>query len=174
MRPFALREIGLMGLGGVFAGLVFSLWLGAPGGPAPRAAQAGPMAAVAAPDTIRARFGLCHSGGGIDCVVDGDTFWLDGEKIRIADIDAPETHPPRCAEEERLGNAATARLRDLLNAGPITLAAADRDTDRYGRKLRIVTRGAVAGRNAGCRGAGAAMGWAAGAVVLIHCFVAIA
>lgn len=86
-------------------------------------------------------FGLCHSGGGTNCVVDGDTFWMAGEKIRIADIDTPETHPPRCAEEARLGAAATVRLQVLLNAGPVTLESIDRDTDRYGRKLRVVTRG---------------------------------
>ena len=85
-------------------------------------------------------FGLCVTGGGTNCVVDGDTFWIDGDKVRMADIDAPETHPPRCAEEKRLGEAATARLRALLNAGPVTLVPADRDTDRYGRKLRIVER----------------------------------
>ena len=88
-------------------------------------------------------FGQCHRGGGVDCVVDGDTFWIDGEKIRIADIDAPETHPSRCAEEARLGNAATDRLQALLNAGPVTLVTIDRDTDRYGRKLRVVERGGV-------------------------------
>jgi endonuclease YncB( thermonuclease family) len=140
MRAFQLREIGLVGLGGVFAGLAFTLWTGAPGGPSPSAARAEPVAAIAA-DRVSATFGLCHTGGGTNCVVDGDTFWIDGEKIRIADIDAPETHPPRCAEEARLGSAATARLRELLNAGPMTLAVGDRDTDRYGRKLRIVTRG---------------------------------
>ncbi len=85
-------------------------------------------------------FGLCFSGGGVDCVVDGDTFWIDGEKVRVADIDAPETHPPRCAREARLGNAATTRLRALLNAGPVMLVPIDRDVDRYGRKLRIVER----------------------------------
>jgi micrococcal nuclease len=74
-------------------------------------------------------------------VVDGDTFWMAGEKIRVADIDAPETHPPRCEYEARLGDAATLRLQQLLNAGPIELAAIDRDRDRYGRKLRIVERG---------------------------------
>lgn len=96
----------------------------------------------AAPDAAPVRdFGLCHKGGGTDCVVDGDTFWMDGAKIRVADIDAPETHPPRCAEEKRLGEAATLRLRALLNAGPVTLVRPKRDTDRYGRALRIVTRG---------------------------------
>lgn len=97
--------------------------------------------AAGARDTLSARFGLCHSGGGRDCVVDGDTFWFAGEKYRIADIDTPETHPARCAEEAALGEAATGRLRDWLNAGAFTLESAGRDTDRYGRKLRIVTRG---------------------------------
>jgi endonuclease YncB( thermonuclease family) len=87
-----------------------------------------------------ARFGLCFTGPGIDCVVDGDTFWMDGEKIRIADIDAPETHPPRCASEAELGNRATERLQELLNGGPIVLVEGSRDQDIYGRKLRIVTR----------------------------------
>jgi hypothetical protein len=54
-------------------------------------------------------FGSCPTGGGVDCVVDGDTFWIGGEKVRIADTDAPETHPPRCDDEARLGNAATQR-----------------------------------------------------------------
>lgn len=85
-------------------------------------------------------FGLCFTGGGTDCVVDGDTFWIDGEKVRVADIDAPKTHPPRCAEEARLGNAATERLQELLNAGPVSLVPIERDVDRYGRKLRIVER----------------------------------
>jgi micrococcal nuclease len=88
--------------------------------------------------TVIRDFGACYSGGGTNCVVDGDTSWIDGEKVRIADIDAPETHPSRCAEEARLGDAATARLRALLNTGPVELVSADRDTDRYGRKLRIV------------------------------------
>ena len=92
-------------------------------------------------DRIARSFGYCHTGGGINCVVDGDTFWIDRTKVRIADIDAPETHPSRCAEEARLGSAATGRLQQLLNAGPFTLVPIDRDTDRYGRKLRIVTRG---------------------------------
>jgi endonuclease YncB( thermonuclease family) len=85
-------------------------------------------------------FGVCYSGPGFNCVVDGDTFWMNGEKIRVADIDAPETHPPRCAHEADLGQRATNRLRQLLNQGPITLVPVDRDRDTYDRKLRIVTR----------------------------------
>jgi endonuclease YncB( thermonuclease family) len=125
---FGSSEVRLAVLGGGFAGLVAAFW-GV--GFAPAEAGAG----------ARATFSLCYSGGGTNCVVDGDTIWMDGAKIRIADIDAPETHPSRCAEEERLGRAATLRLQALLNAGPVRLAAADRDEDRYGRKLRSVMRG---------------------------------
>jgi endonuclease YncB( thermonuclease family) len=85
---------------------------------------------------INGRFGSCYVGGGWNCVVDGDTFYMDGVKIRIADIDAPETHPPRCDLERRLGYAATKRLRQLLNSGPVILSRIDRDEDVYGRKLR--------------------------------------
>ena len=75
------------------------------------------------------------------CVMDGDTFYFRGESIRIADIDAPETHPPRCALEAGLGAAATDRLRGLLSAGDFEIRQAGfRDKDRYGRKLRTVYR----------------------------------
>lgn len=86
----------------------------------------------------RVSFSLCHTGGGYNCVVDGDTIWLRGQKIRIADIDAPETHDYRCASEKELGDRATRHLRDLLESGPITLQPIDRNEDVYGRKLRIV------------------------------------
>lgn len=92
------------------------------------------------PERGSAQFGLCFTGGGTNCVVDGDTFWMDGERVRVADIDAPETHPTRCAYEADLGQRATLRLRELLNDGPVELEAIDRDRDQYGRKLRIVTR----------------------------------
>jgi endonuclease YncB( thermonuclease family) len=95
---------------------------------------------------IRAAFGYCHSGGGTNCVVDGDTFYVNGAKVRIAGIDAPETHPPRCAAEARLGNEATERLHALLNSGSLTMTSIDRDRDRYGRLLRNV---AVSGRDVG-------------------------
>jgi endonuclease YncB( thermonuclease family) len=73
-------------------------------------------------------------------VIDGDTFYLQKQSIRIADIDAPETHPPRCAREAALGEAATRRLGALLNAGPFEMQAGARDEDRYGRKLRTLLR----------------------------------
>lgn len=87
---------------------------------------------------VRESFGLCHTGGGTNCVVDGDTIWFQGQNIRIADIDAPETHDWHCPTEKALGDKATARLHELVNSGPITLQPIDRDQDVYGRKLRLV------------------------------------
>lgn len=97
--------------------------------------------ARSAPDTEAASFAFCHNGGGTNCVVDGDTIWYRGSKIRIADIDTPETHQPKCVAEAELGAAATRRMLELVNSGPFTLQSIDRDQDRYGRKLRILTRG---------------------------------
>jgi endonuclease YncB( thermonuclease family) len=88
------------------------------------------------------QFTICQEGARrIDCVVDGDTFWMDSTKIRIADIDAPEIHPARCEAERDLGEAATFRLLDLLNAGTFDLVRVGRGEDQYGRKLRLVMRG---------------------------------
>ena len=99
-------------------------------------------------DTEAARFARCAGPVRVDCVVDGDTFWYRGAKIRIADINAPEVSEPHCAAEARLGARATTRLAELLNAGAFTLAPADRARDVYGRKLFTVTR---AGASLGAR-----------------------
>ena len=94
----------------------------------------------------RVTFGLCEWGGGTDCVVDGDTIYLHHVKIRIAGIDAPETHEFKCPAEKALGDRATRRLRQLVNSGGVSLSSIDRDEDVYGRKLRNV---AVNGRDVG-------------------------
>ena len=95
----------------------------------------------AAPEGISARFTRCGPGRGNACVTDGDTFKLGRRKIRIVGIDAPETHPANCAEEARLGEAATVELMRLLNQGPFAMTGRIDDmTDRYGRDLRVVTR----------------------------------
>jgi endonuclease YncB( thermonuclease family) len=76
----------------------------------------------------------------VEKVIDGDTFRVDGAKIRIADIDTPEIRG-RCPHEKALAARATKRLKVLLAAGPFALEPVERDEDQYGRKLRIVTRG---------------------------------
>lgn len=86
-------------------------------------------------------FQMCATGSRKACVVDGDTIWLNGQKIRIADIDTPEVSEPKCSSELALGNHATARMLELINEGPFELKAwPGRDTDRYGRKLRVLIR----------------------------------
>ncbi|HEX6073248.1 MAG TPA: thermonuclease family protein [Sphingomicrobium sp.] len=93
------------------------------------------------PERVSEQFSRCGPGRGHACVIDGDTFKLGDRKVRIIGIDAPETHPPRCAEEARLGEQATAKLRELLNQGAFEMVApVYGTTDRYGRDLRAVRR----------------------------------
>ena len=87
-----------------------------------------------------ALFTLCAGRPRQTCVVDGDTFWLAGEKVRIADINAPETHQAQCPAERERGEAAKLRLLALLNAGPVLLVDMPRSRDRYGRRLAVATR----------------------------------
>jgi micrococcal nuclease len=128
---------------GLLVGAAWSQWT-ARSGSAPQATSVATYAQLLdqrgeVPDAgVRAHFSFCHTGGGDNCVVDGDTIWLKGVKIRIADIDAPETHDPKCASELQRGNRATQRLLQLVNSGSVTVRSIDRDEDRYGRKLRIV------------------------------------
>ncbi|MGB5484807.1 thermonuclease family protein [Parasphingorhabdus sp.] len=102
----------------------------------------GPAATTAAvgTDPHRASFGICFGPDRYTCVVDGDTIWFDGRKIRIADINTPEISSPGCASEKRLGEKAKIRLQVLLNQGSFSLERTDRDQDKYGRDLRIITR----------------------------------
>jgi endonuclease YncB( thermonuclease family) len=94
-------------------------------------------------DRERAFFPICSGSSRVTCVVDGDTIWYEREKIRIADIDTPEVFSPACPSERAAGERATRRLQELLNAGSFSLETAPgaASRDRYGRALRIVTRG---------------------------------
>lgn len=86
-------------------------------------------------------FSICGKAVRIDCVVDGDTIYLGGEKIRISDINTPEISGAACARERELANRAKHRLVQLLNAGPAELRRTEaRDEDVYGRKLRSIYR----------------------------------
>jgi micrococcal nuclease len=87
-------------------------------------------------------FALCAGATRQDCVIDGDTIRYRGIKIRLEDIDAPETFSPQCASEAARGRRATERLLELMNAGPFAvLRTGGRDEDIYGRKLRTIGRG---------------------------------
>ncbi len=87
-------------------------------------------------------FQLCAGTYQQNCVIDGDTIRHEGVKIRLADIDAPETFEPKCASEAELGRRATRRLLVLMNAGPFEVVRSGfRDRDAYGRELRVIERG---------------------------------
>lgn len=95
-----------------------------------------------ASDRESASFGACGAFAARQaCVIDGDTFWYRGTKIRVADINTPETSNPKCAAEAELGARATRRFAELLTAGAFTLEPIDRSHDQYGRALFVVTRG---------------------------------
>ena len=66
-------------------------------------------------------------------VTDGDTFRLtSGERIRIAGIDAPETHADqaKCAAELTLGEASAARARALLDGRIVEIERVGRSYNR--------------------------------------------
>ncbi|MUZ74446.1 thermonuclease family protein [Agrobacterium vitis] len=113
-------------------------WLAFGGADTPSSLVA--LAKTPTEDSLSAAFAFCGDERRFDCVVDGDTFWFQSEKIRIADIDTPELSPPHCEAERIRGEAAKSRLLALLNAGPFSLVPGLRDEDQYGRKLRTVTR----------------------------------
>ncbi|MGO4677985.1 thermonuclease family protein [Bosea sp. 2YAB26] len=71
-------------------------------------------------------------------IIDGDTVDIAGERIRILNIDAPETRGARCEDELILGLLAKERLAELLRAGPVAIdrcESSGRCEDRYGRTL---------------------------------------
>ena len=80
----------------------------------------------------------CGSAKRITCVVDGDTIWLKGEKIRMMGYDTPEPSTNICGgeREKALANVASRRLVQRLNKRTVTI---ERDgKDKYGRTLAII------------------------------------
>ena len=127
----------------VFGGVFTAVFLWDGDLPTGKAATLGDIAGVGAPVSsgtpVAAKFGPCLGGDRFTCVVDGDTIWANGTKIRMADYNTPETSSPGCARERALGDRATGRLTQLLNSGAVTVhGSGTRDTDQYGRALRVV------------------------------------
>ncbi len=104
--------------------------------------------ALAALSFANAAFAIqkCGSGKRITCVVDGDTMWLRGEKIRMKGYDTPETTTQICggAAEVALGNKATDRVVQLLSDNKWTIKRFGKD--KYGRTLATIR---VGGKNIG-------------------------
>lgn len=74
--------------------------------------------------------------------IDGDTFDIGDERVRIANIDAPETKSAKCDAERRLGEVAKRRLQELLASPGFEMERGDpksgRTKDRYYRTLATI------------------------------------
>jgi len=78
---------------------------------------------------------ICGGGKRITCVVDGDTIWIEGEKIRIQGFNTPEVQG-QCRREKELAKRATRELQAILSSGPITITRTGKD--RYKRTLATI------------------------------------
>lgn len=79
---------------------------------------------------------VCGYAKRTNCIVDGDTFWLDGTKYRIANIDTPELKG-KCGAEQSTAKRARQRLAEMINGRPVRVSVTG--TDPYGRKLVIIS-----------------------------------
>ena len=77
-------------------------------------------------------------------IIDGDTIALGSERIRILNIDAPESFRSHCECELAAGLRAKERLAALVRSGTIEIER--RGEDRYRRTLARVY---VSGRDVG-------------------------
>jgi endonuclease YncB( thermonuclease family) len=68
-------------------------------------------------------------------VIDGDTIDVGLDRFRLVGLDTPETYRARCDYELALGQAATARLRELIASGQLLDLVVLPGRDRYGRGL---------------------------------------
>jgi endonuclease YncB( thermonuclease family) len=131
---------GLVMLGAMIVG--FQIWENGLPGPLERAAEAWSFSAADdGPKIIKVHAAatrampVCGGGRRVNCVVDGDTLWLDGEKIRIEGMNAPEVQGA-CARERELARQATQRLSQMLSSRSISIVRNGRDV--YGRTLATV------------------------------------
>ena len=100
-------------------------------------------------ETGPAEAGMLTSGGSTYAgtritIIDGDTIALPctvagagcAEKIRLVDVDTPETYQPHCEPERIAGLRAKERTAALVRAGRVTVHR--QGVDRYGRTLASV------------------------------------
>ncbi|PLW76827.1 thermonuclease family protein [Cohaesibacter celericrescens] len=87
---------------------------------------------------------ICSFGSRYSCVVDGDTFWLEGTKYRLKGVDTPEMKG-KCSNERRLAERASEALSAHLGQGELKLQTFGED--RFGRTLvKISSDGQDAGQ----------------------------
>jgi micrococcal nuclease len=88
-----------------------------------------------AADAREQQFGQCYNGGQ-NCVVDGNTIYVAGDRVEVAGVDAPQIQGARCPRERDRGIDTATRLAELLNRGRVTAGGTFRDS--YGREVRSV------------------------------------
>ena len=80
-------------------------------------------------------------------MVDGDTAKVAGHNYRLVGYDTPETWRPKCEYERALGQAATARARELIELAQVVDFVILPGKDKYGRGLAsIYIRGVDLGK----------------------------
>jgi len=85
-----------------------------------------------------ARFSQCYDAEGSNCVLDGDTIYVAGQKVDVAGMTAPKIQGAQCDEERSRGIDAAVRLADLLNSGKVTLGDTVRGPDgQLRRKVEV-------------------------------------
>ena len=124
------------------------------------------VAAVASDTSSGLTFGLCDEGGMTNCVASGDSFFLAGKSVRIANIDAPQPYGASCPRESRLGRQSAKRLRELLNGGELRMMRTEQDLDAYGLLVRSV---AVDGKDVGAAMVASGLAREIGAVTPAWC-----
>ena len=93
-------------------------------------------------DARALQYDQCYNGGQ-NCVVDGNTIYVAGQKVAIAGVDAPRIEGAACSDERTRGIDAATRLAGFLNGGAVTLSE---PFPEYGREVRAVE---VKGRDVG-------------------------
>ena len=86
---------------------------------------------------------LAESITGVPRIVDGDSLVIDGVKIRLHGIDAPERDQTCGTDPNRwdCGRQASRALSEMIDRAPVTCH--ERDVDRYGRIVAVCTVGGV-------------------------------
>ena len=130
-----MRKTGFIVLGGLaFVLLVLLVIRNGPseGGETPQTSP--PAMTTQAPNSLTVR------------VIDGDTIEVDGERIRLSGIDAPEDDQVCGIHGANFscGDAATSKLQELIGQRQVQCVGDDRD--RYGRLIAICS---VDGRDVG-------------------------
>lgn len=110
---------------------------------------------LAAPSPVHAedaRFMLCEALPHLTCVWSGDSFYLGGKIVRLADAIAPERYTSECPKASQLSWRSALRLRDLLNAGTFEIGETDAPelavVSRDGQSLgaQLITEGLARAR----------------------------